>query len=926
MGQAWCKERTSKAQDSKSPLDRVFLRCAHRIYPSLKEEGSVLGGATQRVTSSEIGYAGSPPREVLTRERSIDSVDRPFHPSDWVDVNLEVPSPPRASSPLTNSTADTSLYPATTPTSSCSNLKDVIPVPPPRRKKRNRGRPLPPKPDEIPESVTNNLRRGDTSEEPLYLSVSSPKTNDDDRGDGDVQTRKTGKICPEDPKHEGRRTKEIYEHKVNGTGRIISSEVVSGRRMSADKKTSRTSEPSYHHRKVLENEEYERFAGSQSIKDSSTPNRQDRRKSKELEQRIRDPSRDDDRPEANTRTKNYSTVSLPNYDELDVSRHPAKSMAKDERGTGEKMKSRRPVRSSTGSLPAESFLSPFSEKTSVRLEDYIPRRGSIEHLSTYQVLGKLGYSENEVTDGGFMKYDPSKLEDWDLSDISNCDPNRRLSAEYSSQIHNNETAEDRSSKDTDVVDYSQNSEIKEAETTEVDISCVRRDITSSLQKPEAFGKTSSPIFDSDKESKYSDDWLTNQDRYFDPPKMSEICHVSPTCELATSPVRREPFFLNEELHRSALDTIGGSCRNGVVIRESDRSDQSRLIFGRSLSNESEPYDDPYESKELRAHSDVTNKLIRTISEESLPQEMLEGVDEEIIDFFDEKLAKDTTNELKKDCQEQQMKTPPPSPEPKIKAQILDNDHSTLLKVLNDEAADGSNLSSMTPSLNELEAALSDMLEKEDQPDETAKQENMNGDSKQIEAMEKLLEPKIIPVVDRHNTVNRDMPDQHSSVSDDILVDKTPEDKTSDQSSISLEQILGDSTSIPKKRKVSFCAWEEKVMTDIDLKNNEESEAKNVNEETSLDIKLTAVTSELGSTSEFFKDSEINNEDDVKSIEEAPEKPSRLFQNLEDLAEDLKQIPTPPRRKNKSLGSAKESVRIIENYPEDPDPRPNDRLI
>lgn len=96
-----------------------------------------------------------------------------------------------------------------------SNLKDVIPVPPPRRKKRNRGRPLPPKPDEIPVSVTNNLRHGDTCEEPLYLSVRSSKTNGDDRDDGDFETRGTGKICPEDPKHEGRRTKETYEHKVS---------------------------------------------------------------------------------------------------------------------------------------------------------------------------------------------------------------------------------------------------------------------------------------------------------------------------------------------------------------------------------------------------------------------------------------------------------------------------------------------------------------------------------------------------------------------------------------------------------------------------------------------------------------------------------------------------------------------------------------
>lgn len=91
-----------------------------------------------------------------------------------------------------------------------SNLKGVTPVPPPRRKKRNRGRPLPPKPDEIPESATNNLIHGDTSEEPLYLSVKSLKTSRDDQN-GNVEMRGTEK---EDPKPEGRRTKEIFEHKV----------------------------------------------------------------------------------------------------------------------------------------------------------------------------------------------------------------------------------------------------------------------------------------------------------------------------------------------------------------------------------------------------------------------------------------------------------------------------------------------------------------------------------------------------------------------------------------------------------------------------------------------------------------------------------------------------------------------------------------
>jgi len=371
-----------------------------------------------------------------------------------------------------------------------------------------------------------------------------------------------------------------------------------------------------------------------------------------------------------------------------------------------------------------------------------------------------------------------------------------------------------------------------------------------------------------------------------------------------------------------VDTIGGSCRNGAVVRESDRFDQSRLIFGRSLSNESEPYDDPYESKDLHAHLDVTNKLIRTISEESLPPEMLEGVDEEIVDFFDEKLAKDTTNKLKKNCQDQRMRTPPPSPEPKIKAQIVNNDHSTLLKVLNDEAADESNLSSMTPSLTELEVALSDMLEKEDQPDETTKRENSDGDCKQ-NPFQKLLEPHIIPV-EKHSAIDRSATDQHRSVNDDILVDRTPEHKTH-QLSVSLEQILSDSEQMPKQRKVSFCASEE-VMMDVDLKNNEESEmSESTSKLTNPDSKDSIVKSDLGSNSDSFKIITTSIKD-TSLVEDALEKSSKQFQNLVDIAEDLGQIPTPPRRKNKSLGGTKESVRAIENYPEDPDPRPNDRLI
>lgn len=73
---------------------------------------------------------------------------------------------------------------------------------------------MPLKPDEIPESVTTNLRRGHTNEEPLYLSVKSPKTSSDEK-DSNTESLGTGKICMQEPKHEKRQMKEMYEHKVN---------------------------------------------------------------------------------------------------------------------------------------------------------------------------------------------------------------------------------------------------------------------------------------------------------------------------------------------------------------------------------------------------------------------------------------------------------------------------------------------------------------------------------------------------------------------------------------------------------------------------------------------------------------------------------------------------------------------------------------
>ncbi|XP_076170150.1 uncharacterized protein LOC143148107 isoform X2 [Ptiloglossa arizonensis] len=881
MGQAWCKEKTTKSQDSKSPLDRVFVRCAHRIYPGLKEEGSVLGGATQRVTSSEIGYAGSPPREVLTRGRSIDSVDRPFHPSDWVDVNLEVPSTPRASSVLTNLTVDTSLYPATTPTSSCSNLKDTTPVPPPRRRKRNKGRPLPPKPDEIVANNTSNTKRVEGADEPLYSSVKSPKSSGDEQDEQDAEEEiESDKHCSREDA--GRKTKEIYEHKVNGTGRIISSDIVSGKKPShsEERNTGRTIETNHHQRKSDEVEEYERFARNRTNKDSSTPNREDKRGPREIEIQIVDTSGEPRKSTGNARIKNYSTVSLPNYDELDVIRHQEQG-TKDHGAGGDKTKSRRPVRSSTGSLPAGSFLAPFSEKTSVRLEDYMTSRGSPDNLASYQVLGKLNCGEHGVLDARFVKYDPSKSEDWDLGGISNCELNhqRRFSFEDVPRVHEDK----RPGKDEDVVDFAM---VRGSER----MSPIDGDVTGSptyLQKPEAFGKTPSPVLS---EAEYSEvDPNRSHSRYFDPPTL-DSCRISAACD---STATKEPFFLDEVKHRSALDTIGGCHDRG----EPDRSNQSRMIFGRSLSNESEPDEDAYESKELTTANRRPASLIRTISEESLPREMLEQ--QELDDFFDEKLAKDVHNNLKKSLDDRMTSTPPPSPEPRIKPEFQDDsDHSTLLKVLKEEAAEESNLSSMTPSLTELEAALSDMLEKEESPDLVKDDTKTNGTDEPCP--ENHQDSGILHTGKRNHEFSK--MDEIGRSSTNARTD-TP---------VSLGQILEDRKPITT-RKVSFCAWEETV---AEMEPNREFTER----PTDLDKNVVS----RSSTEQGWPTS-----DQVVAcpVDPPPEKPSRLNRTLDDLLEGPEIVPTPPRRRQRSLGVVKKEIgEVGQNGSAIGDPYTNDRLI
>lgn len=109
---------------------------------------------------------------------------------------------------------------------------------------------MPPKPDEASPSSENSI-------EPLYSSINKIKNNNYTKNKNDNNERK--------------RIKEFYEHKINGTGKIIPSVVVSGWKSA------------------------ERLSSHQDFS-------------------------------ANQNGRLISTVSLPNYDELDASRHDDKSV------------------------------------------------------------------------------------------------------------------------------------------------------------------------------------------------------------------------------------------------------------------------------------------------------------------------------------------------------------------------------------------------------------------------------------------------------------------------------------------------------------------------------------------------------------------------------------------------------------------------
>lgn len=320
---------------------------------------------------------------------------------------------------------------------------------------------------------------------------------------------------------------------------------------------------------------------------------------------------------------------------------------------------------------------------------------------------------------------------------------------------------------------------------------------------------------------------------------------------------------------------------------------------RTLSNESEPFD-VCEEKELRegdsrmaVRSNSEVKLVgRTISEESLPQEMLENE----VDFFEDKrpielVEENKKNEVKKVSVElmksDDTKTPPPSPEPKIKPEIFDNDHSTLLKVLRDEAEE-SNLSSMTPSLTELEAALSDMLDREE--DQSLREESLGKLQQENRSGEKPLEQPIEPKI--------------------VRID-TEKEKSSSAISQSLKTILGASENLSKAEKSLENIFEDSSMTEIDLTNGNKIEEEKIKKTHPSDVdveNLPPYTSPAG---------------------EPPEKPSRLHHTShEEPQENPGNIPTPPRRRNRYSGYTPSILdrRSLERTATLEKSHPNDRLI
>lgn len=326
----------------------------------------------------------------------------------------------------------------------------------------------------------------------------------------------------------------------------------------------------------------------------------------------------------------------------------------------------------------------------------------------------------------------------------------------------------------------------------------------------------------------------------------------------------------------------------------------------SLSNESEPFEN-YEEKELTQSSSLIKKLSRTISDESLPDEMASSV---VNDSFDNKkgsdLLKNGINSSLVDS-----KTPPPSPEPKIRANILDNESKIGLRIgrglkknSNDDEA-GSNFSSMTPSLTELEAALSDMLEKEEKEPvieivDDCQGTNLTHELNVVKTVDDgPIEPKIFSKMNDGGEI--------------ISKRRRKEGETN----ISLGEIFRYG-----ETKIGFC---DKKLIGKNPFEDSDDEGESMGDKKSF-----------GDSDSRFENRSKNPFDP-----EPPEKPSRLInrnqivETFEENETEDRRTPTPPQRKNKHGTISPVSKKINNDFGNESEfpiegnssvPHPNDRLI
>ncbi|XP_012259713.2 uncharacterized protein LOC105688183 [Athalia rosae] len=987
MGQAWCKERTTKAQDSKSPLDRVFVRCAHQIYPTLKQDGSVLGGATQRVTSSEIGYAGSPPREVLARGQSVDSIDRPFHPSEWVDVNLEVPSVP--SSAISNRTADTNVYSSTTfPSSdngrltSALNLKNnITPIPPPRRRRKNRGRPLPPKPYEIIETHGNGTPAKSSKKiEPLYSSVKSPRSKENKSGDRNSEGKTPAVENDADKKEdsdekeggkndgEGNEEGENNGNKVNvANGRILPTiDVTESEEPEKcfNQKSNKNGDESESGTTDKKDEDYEKFSKSREILSSSTPNGPSKVNSesqpaprKDLGESVnRTVMEEDDLLNiVYHRPKNYSTVSLPNYDELEVVKKEVQRAA--DEADSELVTPKKPDRArhvSTNSLPiAEELFSSLPQGVTDRLEKYMTRCRSFGSLQSHEILDKI---KSQVEENASSDEDDhwGGLDDWDLG-VVDCEPSDgRSPLEPNSRLRERKEANSApifkigesdvvttrkgESRTEVVVSPGKNADLSagENEAGKKDADAAAKDEKKPLNlsiprnasfeapkspnslksalKAEAKRKISMPVkLASEKPSHPLEDWFSGQERsvrFFDVPKVEEEYANTPGHRPSKPPLEKKaeaeyddrsyPFNSTSTAPLN-IDTFFGADEDfgGAPITNSNESRTPKSLT-RSLSNESEPFDG-YESKELTLGVGINSqsaRLTRTISDESIPPDMAGDDSSSERNSLNSKNGADTAKGSR------ESKTPPPSPEPKIRAEIFGTENlagarPTSLKIQRDFDDAGSNVSSMTPSLTELEAALSDMLERDDQEEQRSVDDHVD-DSKDSNLThsesaifstpeDKPIEPKIL----QKSPEELIAPGNNGNV----FVRRRKEN-----AKISLGQILDSSSGTPGSNKSESFGVE--IVKSV---------GKNPFEDDDY---------EIGESLPRTATRGVNPFDD-----EPPEKPSRLHKTSDNV-----DVPTPPQRKNKHGATSPTSKSGTPDLNDsefpigDASPHPNDRLI